>query len=274
MATPPPPPPLAEELPPRARRIRPVVWFRVCRRGTTSACAENTGMTFFPIHQPGNYLRVRGEYTLKILTTITSRELPPRARRIRISTGGVAWLVGTTSACAENTAGAVRHARAAGNYLRVRGEYRMWWRVASVRRELPPRARRILVYRHAPNLGEGTTSACAENTRIKHITYYATRNYLRVRGEYGHPTAGTALLQELPPRARRILHATLSQGKHRGTTSACAENTKIIGKTYQNGRNYLRVRGEYWRPPYRRGDKWELPPRARRIRAWPWWPPT
>ena len=50
------------ELPPRARRIQPVLpknWFV---QGTTSACAENTGLDHLANSIDRNYLRVRGEY--------------------------------------------------------------------------------------------------------------------------------------------------------------------------------------------------------------------
>ena len=50
------------ELPPRARRIQPVLpknWFV---QGTTSACAENTYSDDPKVSKNGNYLRVRGEY--------------------------------------------------------------------------------------------------------------------------------------------------------------------------------------------------------------------
>ena len=50
------------ELPPRARRILDNVIPCPADRGTTSACAENTGPPG-PAGKPlRNYLRVRGEY--------------------------------------------------------------------------------------------------------------------------------------------------------------------------------------------------------------------
>ena len=91
------------ELPPRARRIPASRYRPHPTPGTTSACAENTP------DKPGvsspyrNYLRVRGEYTHKILTRITLRELPPRARRIHKCYAGPRLIL--------------------VNYLRVRGEY-------------------------------------------------------------------------------------------------------------------------------------------------------
>ena len=90
------------ELPPRARRIQPVLpknWFV---QGTTSACAENTGLdhlansidrNYLRVRGEyqghgilpgrwGNYLRVRGEYPKQCHKERLIRELPPRARRI------------------------------------------------------------------------------------------------------------------------------------------------------------------------------------------------
>ena len=70
---------------------------------------------------------------------------------------------------------------------------------------------------------------------------------------------------ELPPRARRILdfvHHTISDT---GTTSACAENTFVTVWIVLCYRNYLRVRGEYYRGFAAFAKPRELPPRARRI---------
>ena len=71
------------------------------------------------------------------------------------------------------------------------------------------------------------------------------RNYLRVRGEYG--VAGFTLVgfAELPPRARRILANLSKLIFSLGTTSACAENTRLALSFWLVGWNYLRVRGEY-----------------------------
>ena len=95
--------PHSVELPPRARRILCLaVW---CRRalGTTSACAENTRFYAARTGCIRNYLRVRGEYKALIAPEQSPQELPPRARRIPTSPDGFHGLVGTTSACAENT---------------------------------------------------------------------------------------------------------------------------------------------------------------------------
>ena len=112
-----------KELPPRARRILFLDAIDIGLFGTTSACAENTKTRGITPGPAWNYLRVRGEYGELTAGTLTSLELPPRARRIR------PWWVsfrrsrGTTSACAENTIYSANYTEVLGNYLRVRGEY-------------------------------------------------------------------------------------------------------------------------------------------------------
>ena len=71
--------------------------------GTTSACAENTDHDSVGLFQQRNYLRVRGEYISSTISSGSSTELPPRARRIPPVGVAVPISLGTTSACAENT---------------------------------------------------------------------------------------------------------------------------------------------------------------------------
>ena len=133
--------------------------------GTTSACAENTcdGMKIPTIFW--NYLRVRGEYDESDQVHIDYLELPPRARRILAFQIKGLKVIGTTSACAENT---YSNASQAGLIM-----------------ELPPRARRIPGFLASIRENDGTTSACAENTPVLRFIPRKLRNYLRVRGEYG-----------------------------------------------------------------------------------------
>ena len=70
-------------------------------------------------------------------------ELPPRARRILSDYVEEPELIGTTSACAENTAEPPFPAPQKRNYLRVRGEYDCTLKLINIGTELPPRARRI-----------------------------------------------------------------------------------------------------------------------------------
>ena len=148
---------------------------------------------------------MRGEYAQTELNTMIGAELPPRARRIHIPPGIPHAYRGTTSACAENTDYMRCTLHYTRNYLRVRGEYMLITYCTGTVSELPPRARRIRVVHCRHLLAMGTTSACAENTRKPPKPRNNNRNYLRVRGEYTTILATSAILSELPPRARRIL---------------------------------------------------------------------
>ena len=131
------------ELPPRARRIQIVDELAGAAVGTTSACAENTLRNDYMNLEQRNYLRVRGEYKQPDHCSKAALELPPRARRIRFASEIVCKLLGTTSACAENTFPSRWLPEFAWNYLRVRGEYACPLDGFSTTAELPPRARRI-----------------------------------------------------------------------------------------------------------------------------------
>ena len=172
-------------------------------------------------------------------------ELPPRARRILTHVTRLTSVVGTTSACAENTRGCSPGRLCARNYLRVRGEYgNPSWDCSGIW-ELPPRARRIPPSTPGAARLRGTTSACAENTLRNDYMNLEQRNYLRVRGEYPHNATTPIRWVELPPRARRIRAERFVLVWVRGTTSACAENTSCSAPMCHPKGNYLRVRGEY-----------------------------
>ena len=213
------------ELPPRARRI-PVTFYCVCYlSGTTSACAENTSSDAPAPTLSRNYLRVRGEYDHQPLIGFPEQELPPRARRIQRANQWCGKMVGTTSACAENTLHVGFHILSNRNYLRVRGEYTHNAILFTKILELPPRARRIHARCHGNCTVGGTTSACAENTYLMNAFLAHLGNYLRVRGEYTAPNSASKSSSELPPRARRIPPSLCLYLPGAGTTSACAENT-------------------------------------------------
>ena len=193
--------------------------------GTTSACAENTPRTGVRSSNPGNYLRVRGEYFTALMRCRSTSELPPRARRILHFAYLFGGVYGTTSACAENTHPQRNGAVGVGNYLRVRGEYPTRPRRSAHHLELPPRARRIRPSSRGIIINIGTTSACAENTASESFATSTIWNYLRVRGEYIENYQAMRDKTELPPRARRIQDRPDYFDWIIGTTSACAENT-------------------------------------------------
>ena len=172
---------------------------------------------------------MRGEYFSHPSLSHVPTELPPRARRIRAPNATGGWHT--------------------WNYLRVRGEYHWGLHAKMVKPELPPHARRILYTPQTPRLGNGTTSACAENTLQQQAQQGWIGNYLRMRGEYLSGRANKIVGKELPPHARRIRTGPPICKDPCGTTSACAENTDRVGHRFQGSWNYLRMRGEY-KPAY------------------------
>ena len=208
---------------------------------------------------------MRGEYSPPANGSCGPKELPPRARRILAGAWFWYCMMGTTSACAENTAKRGSFFLAIGNYLRVRGEYYRKTADHQPPGELPPRARRIPTTPPPGAAGGGTTSACAENTFDLLPKALFEWNYLRVRGEYACREPMTCVNSELPPRARRIPEAITLAVIGAGTTSACAENTQMQMGWKTPIWNYLRVRGEYLPSLLAARHTSELPPRARRI---------
>ena len=258
--------PASTELPPRTRRIlRKAGNLMVCW-GTTSAYAENTFWVAVVIWLARNYLRVRGEYPTYLRPAFLHAELPPRTRRIRLGARLRVRRSGTTSAYAENTNQGPGHGHRGGNYLRVRGEYRIKAERERKLAELPPRTRRILQCFFEKISRHGTTSAYAENTGGKRRRGSRFRNYLRVRGEYFVGAGTDRRGRELPPRTRRIPKISQIRRQTHGTTSAYAENTAAIVGLLVGPPNYLRVRGEYKALIAPEQSPQELPPRTRRIR--------
>ena len=127
----------------------------------------------------------------------------------------------------------------------MRGEYEILGMTTGVIMELPPHARRIHFFALQHGVGDGTTSACAENTVVLGGGCFSFGNYLRMRGEYCADCRHTRVPGELPPHARRILTQSTPVKRAAGTTSACAENTVFRVRNASTTGNYLRMRGEY-----------------------------
>ena len=108
---------------------------------------------------------MRGEYIVLSSRSLLFKELPPHARRILPLTAQDQNNLGTTSACAENTPPLHHDVTFHRNYLRMRGEYITMTCCNDWIAELPPHARRILGQVISDRGWQGTTSACAENTR-------------------------------------------------------------------------------------------------------------
>ena len=173
-------------------------------------------------------------------------------------------LIGTTSACAENTHPIGWWSYRWWNYLRVRGEYLAAAVLKAEAAELPPHARRIHPNYPGCHAG-GTTSACAENTNDPCGAGTLRWNYLRARGEYDEEFSQVGDPVELPPRTRRIPMAPFEDQEMEGTTSAHAENTWRSRCRCRRKGNYLRARGEYFWREELIAHTMELPPRTRRI---------
>ena len=146
---------------------------------------------------------------------------------------------------AENTYRIGRSHPMGRNYLRVRGEYPPDNYPRGVNGELAPRTRRILFLNICTELVYGTTSAYAENTLRAFSMTARNWNYLRVRGEYTLALLMYPPVAELPPRTRRIRSGHWRVQERIGTTSAYAENTRLVFTNRRHLWNYLRVRGEY-----------------------------
>ena len=254
-----------KELPPRTRRILSFATTAASGGGTTSAYAENTGPRSGPKPLTGNYLRVRGEYMPRQSRFGRAAELPPRTRRIPLTSPPKMNSQGTTSAYAENTPHPSSLKALFRNYLRVRGEYMQGVFLLCEMGELPPRTRRIQHHENVCGVNLGTTSAYAENTNHQHPPHDPRRNYLRVRGEYEKVGFRLDAWGELPPRTRRIHAERVINHGRAGTTSAYAENTLCGRRVGRYRGNYLRVRGEYLRVVQPGVQEFELPPRTRRI---------
>ena len=155
------------ELPPRTRRIPMLISGRLHPIRTTSAHAENTRVQVSMCATYRNYLRARGEYGRLDAKKRLSAELPPRTRRILFAAYQFHGQKGTTSAHAENTWMLVGWLGLSWNYLRARGEYQVMGSLQAVTGELPPRTRRILFVKLFQSVAIGTTSAHAENTRVR-----------------------------------------------------------------------------------------------------------
>ncbi|AIT89770.1 Hypothetical protein Cul210932_1846 [Corynebacterium ulcerans] len=173
--------------------------------GTTSAYAEKSGFTSFPLVDSRNYLRIRGEKKNTHIFSAFATELPPHTRRKVSLSPSLKTLNGTTSAYAEKSRDRI------SNLIPIL--------------ELPPHTRRkasVPAYRTNEN---GTTSAYAEKSCLQTRFSQLLWNYLRIRGEKRAPHRIRFPTQELPPHTRRKALSHLSTLIWIGTTSAYAEKS-------------------------------------------------
>ena len=261
------------EIPPRARR-------RVAHRppplpacGNTSACAEKRAAGPSTPGACRKYLRVRGEERLDDEQPRPYKEIPPRARRRENRDAPFGGDHGNTSACAEKRLVPFCPRSWWWKYLRVRGEewshsHRTW-----AATEIPPRARRRVIYSLRMVTRHGNTSACAEKSRRCRWGTGGRRKYLRVRGEEHAATSWRVIHSEIPPRARRRAATDDTPPRLIGNTSACAEKRRGTPRWASRRWKYLRVRGEEPTMSETKCHELGIPPRARR-RVVPYLHPT
>ena len=130
--------------------------------------------------------------------------------------------------------------------------------------EIPPRARRREPLNRITAKDDGNTSACAEKSWCHRLFHHRAGKYLRVRGEEPTKSLFPAVLQEIPPRARRRAFAYLLERRFIGNTSACAEKSASKVSGIVEYWKYLRVRGEEPIMELSANATVEIPPRARR----------
>ena len=92
-----------QELPPHTRRRVFLGRLLVLCIGTTSAYAEKSSDCMSHFSTSGNYLRIRGEESVRIEDSFSDKELPPHTRRRDISIRESYVFFGTTSAYAEKS---------------------------------------------------------------------------------------------------------------------------------------------------------------------------
>ena len=232
------------EIPPRARRRGARCFWLVGVSGNTSACAEKSSEPGLLHPAYWKYLRVRGEEPLLGLLVCGFQEIPPRARRRDEERTLRLIGFGNTSACAEKRRSKHEVSQNPWKYLRVRGEETKPSCREPISSEIPPRARRRAFRAPGPVDGNGNTSACAEKRSHRVYPRLGIRKYLRVRGEESPFAAVMAMVEEIPPRARRRVEFHGDAGCHHGNTSACAEKSCYIPVHGGVDVKYLRVRGE------------------------------
>ena len=166
---------------------------------------------------------MRGEEGSLLFFALKYAELPPHARRRGKMGSRAIAATGITSACAEKSRAGLQFPVIAWNYLRMRGEESPGTRTPTGSKELPPHARRRVMWERNGDEFLGITSACAEKRQQDIQSHIYHWNYLRMRGEESSFTKKLPTRLELPPHARRRALGDVFQCHISGITSACAE---------------------------------------------------
>ena len=214
--------------PPRVRSRRPPCAPGRYRGGITSACAEQTVPHVGSTNARRDHLRVCGADDVFVFVLMHREGSPPRVRSRLIGQSVEHFLLGITSACAEQTKDHRSDNAQGKDHLRVCGADILWLRFILVLRGSPPRVRSRRLHPRPVQSAGGITSACAEQTPSLERIAKIARDHLRVCGADLAIPADCAILLGSPPRVRsRRSYATLIASSN-GITSACAEQTKFL----------------------------------------------
>ena len=209
-------------------RVRSRLWFMVGRsswRGITSACAEQTAVSRSTPCVDWDHLRVCGADGGLQTAFHQIQGSPPRVRsRLTMAVISLRFM-GITSACAEQTCTSACATAPARDHLRVCGADLLIENGMPVYQGSPPRVRSRQHLSEFLGVGEGITSACAEQTKACPALSAAFRDHLRVCGADHQSTLSTCEYQGSPPRVRSRRQDESLGCWRCGITSACAEQT-------------------------------------------------
>ena len=118
-------------------------------------------------------------------------------------------------------------------------------------------------YRPGPGQRHGITSACAEQTECERLQGFPDGDHLRVCGADGELGCRLRGVVGSPPRVRSRRYPCHHRNRHRGITSACAEQTRVYGSASSSVRDHLRVCGADQWPDLRSHRTRGSPPRVR-----------
>ena len=167
----------------------------------------------------------------------------PRVRSRRNLRGGSRGCGRIISACAEQTTMKTRTAPPRRDHLRVCGADKALRSTAGRMQGSSPRVRSRHLGFYKVHLDAGIISACAEQTlSMKFLqSYYG--DHLRVCGADRGPMTSCGRRSGSSPRVRSRPPARIVPGGRSGIISACAEQTRWIGKARIIPRDHLRVCG-------------------------------
>ncbi len=210
---------------PRARRRRLQGSEHPEQRRSISACAEETAWIRLCGVVRQVDLRVRGGDTAPARGDADVVGRSPRARRRQAPDGLTGLLMGSISACAEETTKDIHQQAANEVDLRVRGGDGGVERNVASATGRSPRARRRPQVLEADGIDRGSISACAEETERWRLAQQLPRVDLRVRGGDSSSVASTQPSSGRSPRARRRQTIAAAGTTVPRSISACAEET-------------------------------------------------